>query len=38
MLINTVLLSDDGVHLVTTGWDARVIMWDTTTLSKVDII
>ena len=35
MVVNTILLSDDGAHLVTSGWDGRVIMWDIATTSKV---
>ena len=35
MVVNTILLSDDGTHLVTAGWDGRVMMWDIATNSKV---
>ena len=35
MIINAILLSDDGQHLITTGWDGRVIMWSTDASVKV---
>ena len=38
MVINAILLSDDGIHLVSSGWDGRVIMWETATGLKVSIL
>ena len=35
MVINTILLSDDGVHVCSAGWDSKVILWDIETFSKV---
>ena len=35
MVINAILLSNDGLHVVSSGWDGRVIMWETATGSKV---
>ena len=35
MVINAILLSEDGLHVVSSGWDGRVIMWETATGSKV---
>ena len=35
MVINAILASDDGKHVVSSGWDGRVIMWDAATGSKV---